>query len=188
MSVWWKKKGKLCIFTCFNKILLVQCNRNSCSIKTILANHCQKIPASLPGSQPRPPDFPPPEQSTPAINPRAFPALSTDWKRLWDDVWGCHQLPPLLHMPLSPLTGVFYGLHWLRGCSSLSQPSSWVTGAGGSCPHGRWGQEAAGGGQEPAVINGTIERVTPLWFQLTPELCSDKISWLPTNFSKIQMW
>lgn len=44
-------------------------------------------------------------------------------------------------------------------------------------PCGQWGQEAAGGRQEPGVINGTMERVTPLWFQLTPELCSDEISW-----------
>lgn len=61
-------------------------------------------------------------------------------------------------------------------------------GPGAAVPCGRWGREAAGGRQELGVINGTIEWVMPLWFQLTSELCSDKSSWLPTNFSKNQMW
>lgn len=52
---------------------------------------------------------------------------------------------------------------------------------------GRCLWEGGGGRRELGIINGTIERVMPLWFQLTSELCSDKISWLPTNFSKNQM-
>lgn len=81
MSIWWEKKGNWYILiniTYPKQYELLQHKDHPCK-------PLAEIPASLPGSQARPADFSPPklctEPSTPAINPRAFPALSTGWWR-----------------------------------------------------------------------------------------------------------
>lgn len=158
-----------------------------------------KIPTSLAGSQSTPPQFSQPkpraQQSTPAINLEALPAFSENWQHCsWGMMYGEVTNSPFARAHPFPLLQAFFiGFSdWtVKHLPAIPRDDS---GPAAAFPLGRqrvvsgrclW--EGGGGRRELGIINGTIEWVMPLWFQLTSELCSDKISWLPTNSSKTQM-